>query len=675
MMGKLTAAFAFLALASGVASALQAATPAKPATEPATMPAITKRVHLPEIPLLRRVFMDRDVTDWKGQGLVIRALSAEGPLLRSGDQFDAVGRLGWNHQGLMLQANVVDPTPFESNRIYEGDSVELLMIGSDPKAGLVQAVVSPGRDPQHPTVRVQPFDYRARAVKNRNGAIKPKANVTKSKTGYTVDLMLPWESLGIKPYEGMRFGVQFAINDFDGKTRQRLIWLNGATKPEWEKLPAVRLGAKPVPDVTTAVWGGYDEMSQAYINFVGETDSLGRNLDVWENGNLLSTTSITSDNDRTVARVRLPIPPAGQTYGPLTVNVGGKQVATLRLEDINKVRKDRFLEGGRSASPWSRTPEYLKMRCAPDVFTGEQLPAAAYPEPDRIKALVGSWTTTTDYYDVDGNKVERAAKPGRYGAVITVTSAAGDSFTVYQTLCRTESAGGKDAIALAGNAQGAADPAKADRDWWHSLRKKLGNAIEYEYFVRLPQGYDEDPAKRWPVIFYLHGSGGGEKLEDVQNGGVQTKAKTKADFPFIAVSLRSPGGWSVPAVKDVVNNVQAKYRTDATRYYLTGFSMGGFGTWAVALDEPTRFAAIAPVGGGQGDPSKAALLKNLPAWVINGADDGTTTSAEALKMVNALKKVGDEVKWTNIPNAGHVDSHDAAYSWDELFAWFLKHHQ
>ena len=60
------------------------------------------------------------------------------------------------------------------------------------------------------------------------------------------------------------------------------------------------------------------------------------------------------------------------------------------------------------------------------------------------------------------------------------------------------------------------EAAKFDRDWWHALRKKLGTAVAYEYFVRLPAGYDADADKRWPVIFYLHGSGGGEKMENVQ---------------------------------------------------------------------------------------------------------------------------------------------------------------
>ena len=130
---------------------------------------------------------------------------------------------------------------------------------------------------------------------------------------------------------------------------------------------------------------------------------------------------------------------------------------------------------------------------------------------------------------------------------------------------------------------------------------------------------------------------------------------------------------STGAVKDVMDEIDAKYRTDPQRCYLTGFSMGGIGTWAVALDQPDRFAAIAPVGGRAGNPAQAARLKGVAAWVFNGAADTGTTSSEALKMVGALQAAGAEVKWTEVPDADHMESYEYVYRHAELYSWFLEH--
>ncbi|PSB25108.1 dienelactone hydrolase family protein [Stenomitos frigidus] len=222
------------------------------------------------------------------------------------------------------------------------------------------------------------------------------------------------------------------------------------------------------------------------------------------------------------------------------------------------------------------------------------------------------------------------------------------------------------------------DAEKRDRDGWHRLRQQLDTAIRYGYFVKLPQGYETDALQRWPVIYYLHGSGGGDRdawSGTKENDGPQYFARTKNNFPFIVVSLRSPGGWHPPAVKDVMDEVERRYRIDPTRVYLTGFSMGGVGTWSVAYDQPDRFAAIAPVGGLKGDPSRAAQLKSIGVWVFNGANDHVTPAADARVAVKALRTAGVSVKYTEIPNAGHVESLDIAYRNPELYTWFLKHHR
>ena len=106
--------------------------------------------------------------------------------------------------------------------------------------------------------------------------------------------------------------------------------------------------------------------------------------------------------------------------------------------------------------------------------------------------------------------------------------------------------------------------------------------------------------------------------------------------------------------------------------YLTGLSMGGFGTWTLAAAYPRRFAAIAPICGG-GSPKDAPKLKSLPIWVFHGAQDKTVPLARSEDMVKALKGAGaGEVKFTVYPDAGH-DSWTATYDNPELYSWLLAH--
>ena len=306
------------------------------------------------------------------------------------------------------------------------------------------------------------------------------------------------------------------------------------------------------------------------------------------------------------------------TLSRLGIALIGANGEAIRKAEDRLLFKEAMADGAR----WGRAPQWVIPHFKQPVFDGAAFPSFGYDQHGKIEQLVGRTTIKIDYYDPAYNKVTSADKPGRYGAVAVVTGETGATFTAYRTLFRRPTDGaeasGGNAVTLAAQFEGkpSGDAPKVDTDWWHGLRKTLGTAVKYDYFVRTPSGYDTDKAKRWPIIYFLHGSGGGDgqNMSGIVNGGVQIAAQKDPNFPFIAVSLRSPGGWSPPAVKDVMDEVDAQYRTDQDRQYLTGFSMGGMGTWSVAFDQPARFAAISPVGGRQGQPDKAALLKDVAVW-------------------------------------------------------------
>ena len=211
------------------------------------------------------------------------------------------------------------------------------------------------------------------------------------------------------------------------------------------------------------------------------------------------------------------------------------------------------------------------------------------------------------------------------------------------------------------------------------LKKQITVDVDMNYLLYLPEGYgkEENKDKKWPVIMFLHGSGErGSDLGRVKVHGppkIVEQADRKKDFPFIVVSPQCPEGkwWEPEVLVALLDDVAATYAVDTDRVYLTGLSMGGFGTWETATAYPDRFAAIAPICGG-GNKYRVPALKDVPTWVFHGEDDGAVPIAASEEMVNALKTAGGDVQFTRYPGVGH-DSWTPTYDNPELYAWFLKH--
>jgi acetyl esterase/lipase len=205
-----------------------------------------------------------------------------------------------------------------------------------------------------------------------------------------------------------------------------------------------------------------------------------------------------------------------------------------------------------------------------------------------------------------------------------------------------------------------------------TFEKEIAVKAKVNYLLFLPEGYAKSD-KAWPLLVFLHGSGeSGNDLAKVKTHGPPKIVETRKDFPFIVVSPQSPGfGWNVDALHALVDEIVAKYRVDPDRVYLTGLSMGGFGTWALAAAYPEQFAAIVPICGG-GRPADGKRLRGVPAWVFHGAKDRTVPLERSEAMVKALKEAGGEVKFTVYADAGH-DSWTQAYNDPELYRWLLAH--
>lgn len=213
----------------------------------------------------------------------------------------------------------------------------------------------------------------------------------------------------------------------------------------------------------------------------------------------------------------------------------------------------------------------------------------------------------------------------------------------------------------------------------HTLTATITKPVQLSYLLYTPANYDANTAAKFPVILTLHGSGErGSDLNQLRDIGLPKKLETWTDCPFIVIAPQCPTDdiWvlHLDALDAILNQVIENYRVDTKRLYLSGYSMGGNGTWYLATAYANRFAAIAPICGRGTSLSAFARLAKTPIWVFHGAKDDVVLLSESERMVAALKKIDADVRFTVYPDADH-DSWTAAYNEPELYTWFLQHHR
>jgi predicted peptidase len=226
--------------------------------------------------------------------------------------------------------------------------------------------------------------------------------------------------------------------------------------------------------------------------------------------------------------------------------------------------------------------------------------------------------------------------------------------------------------------------AKAEDSTKGFLKKTFENAdgTKSPYVLFVPHNYDGKTEV--PVILFLHGAGeskGGSKQPVEQGIGNHIKGKREKTFPAIvifpqaeALKKQVVGRWGAGSpdaerALKMLELVQKEYKTDSKRIYLTGLSMGGFGTWSLAAAYPDKWAAIAPICGG-GDPKKAEKFKDIPCWAFHGEKDGVVKAQLSRDMIEALRKAGGKPGYTEFAGVDH-NSWDPTYKQDEFYEWLF----
>lgn len=220
--------------------------------------------------------------------------------------------------------------------------------------------------------------------------------------------------------------------------------------------------------------------------------------------------------------------------------------------------------------------------------------------------------------------------------------------------------------------------------------------VSYAYKVYVPPGFD--PSRSWPVILFLHGAGeaGTDGVQQTEVGLGRVLRTNPERFPAVVVFPQAPRGqiWLGDLARvatTALDQTIAEFRGDSDRIYLAGLSLGAYGAWVLAFENPERYAAIVSVAGGIVPPAgrharvaqlsptlaaedpyaaTAARVKNIPAWLFHGADDPTVPVTESRRIVAALKQAGASPRYTEYEGVPH-NSWDRAFAEPELPTWLL----
>lgn len=221
-----------------------------------------------------------------------------------------------------------------------------------------------------------------------------------------------------------------------------------------------------------------------------------------------------------------------------------------------------------------------------------------------------------------------------------------------------------------------------------TFRDAAGNTLLF----RLLKPACWDAAKTFPLVLFLHGAGerGADNEKQLVHGIPQFASKENREkYPCFLVSPQCPDNskwvdvdWSADSHQSpkemteplrltmlLVESMLKEFSVDPKRIYVTGLSMGGYGTWELIGLRPELFAAAVPICGG-GDEGIAEKIGHIPIWAFHGAKDAAVKVSRSRNMIAALEKVGAKPRYTEYPDVAH-NSWNRAYEDPELFKWLF----
>ena len=203
--------------------------------------------------------------------------------------------------------------------------------------------------------------------------------------------------------------------------------------------------------------------------------------------------------------------------------------------------------------------------------------------------------------------------------------------------------------------------------------KAIHNQADYPFLLHLPA--DSILKNNPPVLIFLHGRIlSGNNLELVKKYGIIHEIEKGREIPAIVIAPQVPAGksWEPEKVLSVLRFAQEHFQTDTNRVYVTGLSLGGYGTLDFAGEYPGIVTAAVALCGG-GNTKNGCNLSTIPVWIQHGNRDSAVPISESEKMVRSIRACngGENLKYTVVPGANHGDL-ERVFRTDELYDWLFQ---
>lgn len=385
-----------------------------------------ERLEFP-IPRIAAPVIDGALDDWDDRGFLIDIFPDPAMRLARADDLRPSIRIGWTAEGLAFAIDVVDDVPDEHDedaRSHLGDSVEIYVAPRPGARNFYQLVLSHGATESQPALRQRFFDRRA----DSSADLTVQAASSRTPSGYTIEALLPWSNLAMTPDEGTEAALQIYVNDRDGEPGlHQAAWHPQArTIDDPSRMHAIRLaGGRAVPAQRIAALGRYDGLGRAIIELRTTAAVAGESFTIREGKRVLAEGAFESAEGWGSAKAMFPIPAPGGDFDPLLIRAGD-DAFTLFLPDAEYERRKAIIG--------------LEMRPSRAVFMGANFPSLDFENPLQAEALLGGYSIRTRFFDADYNEVDRAGKPGRYGAIAEAACANGMTIRRHLTLYRAPDA-------------------------------------------------------------------------------------------------------------------------------------------------------------------------------------------------------------------------------------------
>jgi hypothetical protein len=644
-----------------------------------------------EIPKLDHITINGDASAWGDRGFRVDVM-ADTSTTRPWN-FESAFRLGWDDEGLLVLATVSDETPIESadgKQLAQGDSLDVMLSDNGDTPDGVEVIVAPGRMRDFSTSRQQVIVRRA-VPTTQPETVTAESACRTVPGGYVAEMRIPWSGIHMTANPGELAGVQVIVHKGIGPGEKfDALWYPAAGPASPSNVYAVRLSDRPSPPIRAAAFADYQRFRRARIFVTAATQPSG-NIDgctVTTPGLLPISPQMSQVGQHLAAQSWLPMPPPGQTYPFIRVQVGRTLLPELHLPDPQPARAQEF--AGQD------------IHFASYVFEGRQFPKCDFANPALVEDLIGPYTLVPHFCDSAGTEVTTAETPGRYAALVDVRGEDGRVYKRFATLLRLKddstlesamdaiSAGTSDPsteqlnnfvtrkmaavfehdpesvplLAWIEERQGApsSDPwptPEAAQDHWLFDLKVRGHMLDKRYYLTLPPAYGRGPQTSWPLLVFLHDRpDAGENLDRYRSSATARLFTGKRVSPFVLLMPQSAtretfNPWTIMTM---IDEVRHKYRIDDDRIYIAGVGSGSTAAWQTAGDFPDRFAAVVAAGG-RTEEALVPRLRNTPAWIFAMEKDPTVPLPSASK-------------FTALPDFSH-HLVERVYGDQKVFDWLL----